>query len=284
MARIVVLDGHTANPGDNPWTPLAELGELSVYDRSQSAEVIARAAERRDRAHEQDRARRRHLAQLPAASGRQRARDRRQRGRSAGGDRARHPRLQRALVQHGERRSAHDRAAARAVSPRRPARRFGARGRLAALAGFLATGRARSSSSRASGSASSATARLVGASRLRRRGARAWRSARRSSVARRSRGARRRAASRPRRAVSPRDVISLHCPLTAETNAARVARAARAAEAERVPDQHGARRPDRRSRRSRAALDSGRSPAPRSTCCRASRRARTTRCSTPKIA
>jgi len=44
MTRIVILDAYTVNPGDNPWTPLAELGELSVYDRSAPGEVVARAA------------------------------------------------------------------------------------------------------------------------------------------------------------------------------------------------------------------------------------------------
>ncbi|MET0793097.1 MAG: D-2-hydroxyacid dehydrogenase [Polyangiaceae bacterium] len=44
-ARIVVLDGHTVNPGDNPWTPLAELGELTVHPRSSPDEVVARAAD-----------------------------------------------------------------------------------------------------------------------------------------------------------------------------------------------------------------------------------------------
>jgi len=44
-ARIVVLDGYTLNPGDNPWTPLAELGQLSVHDRSSANESRARAAD-----------------------------------------------------------------------------------------------------------------------------------------------------------------------------------------------------------------------------------------------
>jgi len=43
MTRIVVLDGYTVNPGDNPWTPLAELGELTVHERSSVAEVVERA-------------------------------------------------------------------------------------------------------------------------------------------------------------------------------------------------------------------------------------------------
>ncbi len=30
---IVVLDGHTLNPGDNPWDGVERLGELMVYDR-----------------------------------------------------------------------------------------------------------------------------------------------------------------------------------------------------------------------------------------------------------
>jgi glycerate dehydrogenase len=42
--RIVVLDGHTLNPGDNPWDELATLGELTVYPRSAPDEVVARAS------------------------------------------------------------------------------------------------------------------------------------------------------------------------------------------------------------------------------------------------
>ena len=36
MTRIVVLDGYTVNPGDNPWSPLAQLGELIVHERSRA--------------------------------------------------------------------------------------------------------------------------------------------------------------------------------------------------------------------------------------------------------
>lgn len=43
MARIVVLDGYTLNPGDNPWSELAELGELVVYERCAVADVVERA-------------------------------------------------------------------------------------------------------------------------------------------------------------------------------------------------------------------------------------------------
>ena len=41
--RIVVLDGHTLNPGDNPWDGLAALGELTVHDRSAPGEIVPRA-------------------------------------------------------------------------------------------------------------------------------------------------------------------------------------------------------------------------------------------------
>jgi len=41
--RIVVLDGHTLNRGDNPWDELAALGELTVYDRSARDEIVPRA-------------------------------------------------------------------------------------------------------------------------------------------------------------------------------------------------------------------------------------------------
>lgn len=42
--RIVVLDGYTLNPGDNPWDGLAALGELTVHDRTAAGDVVARAA------------------------------------------------------------------------------------------------------------------------------------------------------------------------------------------------------------------------------------------------
>jgi glycerate dehydrogenase len=43
MARIVVLDGHTLNPGDLSWEPLASLGELVVHERTATALVVERA-------------------------------------------------------------------------------------------------------------------------------------------------------------------------------------------------------------------------------------------------
>ncbi len=41
--QLVVLDGHTLNPGDNPWDDLARLGELVVYDRTLPDQVLPRA-------------------------------------------------------------------------------------------------------------------------------------------------------------------------------------------------------------------------------------------------
>lgn len=43
--RIVVLDGYTLNPGDNPWDGIAALGELQVYDRTPDDLIVSRAAE-----------------------------------------------------------------------------------------------------------------------------------------------------------------------------------------------------------------------------------------------
>ncbi len=40
--QIVVLDGHTLNPGDNPWDPIGALGELTVYDRTPVNQIVDR--------------------------------------------------------------------------------------------------------------------------------------------------------------------------------------------------------------------------------------------------
>lgn len=42
--KIVVLDGYTLNPGDNPWTDIAQLGDLTVHDRTPGDQIVARAA------------------------------------------------------------------------------------------------------------------------------------------------------------------------------------------------------------------------------------------------
>ena len=42
--KIVVLDGHTMNPGDLSWSALEALGDLEVYARTAPAEVVGRAS------------------------------------------------------------------------------------------------------------------------------------------------------------------------------------------------------------------------------------------------
>lgn len=41
--NITVLDGHTLNPGDNPWTEIEELGNLTVHERTADDEIVSRA-------------------------------------------------------------------------------------------------------------------------------------------------------------------------------------------------------------------------------------------------
>ncbi|KAB0666855.1 D-2-hydroxyacid dehydrogenase [Oryzomonas japonica] len=43
--RIVILDGYTINPGDNPWTPLENQGICAVYDRTPPELTLERAAQ-----------------------------------------------------------------------------------------------------------------------------------------------------------------------------------------------------------------------------------------------
>lgn len=41
--KIVVLDGHTLNPGDLSWDELKKLGECEVFDRTPASDTVARA-------------------------------------------------------------------------------------------------------------------------------------------------------------------------------------------------------------------------------------------------
>ena len=41
--HIVVLDGYTMNPGDNPWEPISRLGTFAVYDRTPEDNIVERA-------------------------------------------------------------------------------------------------------------------------------------------------------------------------------------------------------------------------------------------------
>jgi len=43
MVHIVILDGHTINPGDNSWQPLEQFGAVEVYDRTPASELVERA-------------------------------------------------------------------------------------------------------------------------------------------------------------------------------------------------------------------------------------------------
>ena len=43
--KLVILDGKTLNPGDNPWTPLESFGELEVYDRTPDDQIIDRCGD-----------------------------------------------------------------------------------------------------------------------------------------------------------------------------------------------------------------------------------------------
>lgn len=45
MNRIVVLDGYGMNPGDLSWNKLKSLGEVTIYDRTGSTEVIERSTD-----------------------------------------------------------------------------------------------------------------------------------------------------------------------------------------------------------------------------------------------
>lgn len=43
--KIVILDGYTINPGDNPWAPVEALGECVIHDRTPPELVLERAGE-----------------------------------------------------------------------------------------------------------------------------------------------------------------------------------------------------------------------------------------------
>lgn len=43
MPKIVILDGHVANPGDMNWDAIAKLGDLTVYPRTPEDKIIERA-------------------------------------------------------------------------------------------------------------------------------------------------------------------------------------------------------------------------------------------------
>ncbi|MFT5095678.1 MAG: glycerate dehydrogenase [Porticoccaceae bacterium] len=44
-SRIVILDGATLNPGDNPWTPIEQLGDVTLHAASEPDEIVNRLQE-----------------------------------------------------------------------------------------------------------------------------------------------------------------------------------------------------------------------------------------------
>jgi glycerate dehydrogenase len=45
MIKIVVTDGYTLNPGDLNWESISNLGELTIYDRTATSEIVERCRE-----------------------------------------------------------------------------------------------------------------------------------------------------------------------------------------------------------------------------------------------
>ena len=43
--KIVVVDGHTLNPGDLSWSKLKSLGDVSIYEHSTASEILDRCQE-----------------------------------------------------------------------------------------------------------------------------------------------------------------------------------------------------------------------------------------------
>lgn len=43
--KIVILDGYPLNPGDLSWAELEKLGECTIYDRTDPADIVARASD-----------------------------------------------------------------------------------------------------------------------------------------------------------------------------------------------------------------------------------------------
>ena len=41
-SRIVILDGATLNPGDNPWTAIEQLGDVTLHAASESPDIVER--------------------------------------------------------------------------------------------------------------------------------------------------------------------------------------------------------------------------------------------------
>jgi glycerate dehydrogenase len=63
--KIVVLDGFTLNPGDNPWTELKKLGEVVIYERTPPEDMLERSAGAQILVTNKVEVTREHISQLP---------------------------------------------------------------------------------------------------------------------------------------------------------------------------------------------------------------------------
>lgn len=45
MKKIVILDGHTTNPGDLNWDNISQLGNVTIYERTEPHQIVERCAE-----------------------------------------------------------------------------------------------------------------------------------------------------------------------------------------------------------------------------------------------
>lgn len=64
--KIVFLDGYTVNPGDISWNELSELGDLTVYDRTEPENVLERAKDAEVLIVNKTGLQREHFEQLPS--------------------------------------------------------------------------------------------------------------------------------------------------------------------------------------------------------------------------
>ncbi len=64
--KIVFLDGYTVNPGDISWDELSELGDLTVYDRTEPENVLERAKDAEVLIVNKTGLQREHFEQLPS--------------------------------------------------------------------------------------------------------------------------------------------------------------------------------------------------------------------------
>ena len=155
--RIVVLDGYTLNPGDNPWDPVAALGELTVYDRTPAEQIVQRGGRAEVILTNKTAAGRVRAGPARAIKFHLRPGDRLQRRRPGCRPASRHRGLERPGVRHRQRGRARLRPAAGPVPSRGALRPPGAARASGAAAGSFAFGTRRPGNWPASGWGSSAS-------------------------------------------------------------------------------------------------------------------------------